>query len=98
MGNKEQGRTGTGGDVQKERVGGRGTFIQKKEGHKITYRSGRHKTELDLLVVRQQQLRMVNDCKALTGEYFTTQHNPVVFEVRMKEWKEKRATGPKNIK
>ena len=33
-----------------------GTFFQKKENHKITYRSGRHKTELDLLVVRQQQL------------------------------------------
>ena len=30
-----------------------GTFFQKKESHKITYKSGRHKTELDLLVVRQ---------------------------------------------
>ena len=28
-----------------------GTFFQNKESHKITYRSGRHKTELDLLVV-----------------------------------------------
>ena len=34
-----------------------GTFFQKKESHKITYRSGRHNTELDLLVLRQQQLR-----------------------------------------
>ena len=34
-----------------------GTFFQKKESHKITYRDGRHKTELDLLVVRQQQVR-----------------------------------------
>ena len=31
-----------------------GTFFQKKESHKITYRSGRHKTGLGLLVVRQQ--------------------------------------------
>ena len=30
-----------------------GTFFQKKESHKFTYRSGRSKTELDLLVVRQ---------------------------------------------
>ena len=67
-----------------------GTFFQKKESHKITYRSGRHKTELDLLVVRHQQLRRVKDCKALAGEYVTTQHKPVVFEVRMKKWKEKR--------
>ena len=75
-----------------------GTFFQKKESHKITYRSGRHKTELDLLVVRQQQLRRVKDCKALAGEHVTTQHKPVVFEIRMKKWKEKRTMGPKNSK
>ena len=76
-----------------------GTFFQKKiESHKITYRSGRHKTELDLLVVRQQQLGRVKDFKALAGEYVTTQHKPVDFEVRMKKWKEKRTMGPKNIK
>ena len=46
---------------------------------------------------RQQQLRRVKDCKALAGEYVTTQHKPVVFEVRMKKWKEKRTMGPKNI-
>ena len=74
------------------------TFFQKKENHKITYRSGRHKTELDLLVVRQEQLRRVNDCKAVAGEYVTTQHKPVVFEVHMKKCKEKRTMGPTNIK
>ena len=61
-----------------------GTFFQK-ESHKITYRSGRHKTELDLLVVRQQQLRRVKDCKALAGDYVTIQHKSVVFEVRIKK-------------
>ena len=75
-----------------------GTFFQKKESHQITYRSGRHKTELDLLVVRQQQLRRIKDCKALAGEYVTTQHKPGVFEVSMKKCKEKRTMGPKNIK
>ena len=38
-----------------------GTFFQKKESHKITYMSDRDKTELELLVVRQQQLRRVKD-------------------------------------
>ena len=75
-----------------------GTFFQKKESHKITYMSGRHKTELDILVVWQQQPRRVKDCNALAGDYVTTQHKPVVFEVRMKKWKEKRTMGPKNIK
>ena len=40
-----------------------GTLFQKKEIHTITYRSGRHNTELDLLVVRQQQLMKVKDWK-----------------------------------
>ena len=74
-----------------------GTFLQKKkESSKITYRSGRHKTELDLLVVLQQQLRRVKDSKALAEDYVTTLHKPVVFEVRMKKWKEKRTMGPNN--
>ena len=70
-----------------------GTFFQKKKNHTITYRSGRHKTELDLLVVRKQQLRKVNDCKVLARECVTTQHKPIVFEVRMNKWKEKRTKG-----
>ena len=49
-------------------------------------------------MVRQQQLRRAKDCKALAGEYVTIQHKPVVFEVRMKKWKEKRTMGPNNIK
>ena len=69
------------------------TFFQKKESHNISYRSGLHRTELDLLVVRQQQLRRVMDCKALVGEYVTTHHKPVVFEVRMKKWKERETVG-----
>ena len=73
-----------------------GTFFQNKESHKITYKSGRHKTELDQLVMGQQQLRRVKDSKALAGEYVPTQHKPIVFEVRMKKSK-KRTMGPKNI-
>ena len=60
------------------------TFFQNKESHKITYRSARHRTELD-------QLRRVKHCKALAGEYVTTQHTSVVFEVRMKKWKPPKA-------
>ena len=59
-----------------------GTFFQE-ESHTITYRSRRHKTELDLLVVRQQQLRMGEALQRLAAEYVTTQDKPVVFEVRM---------------
>ena len=32
-----------------------GTFFKKQENHKISNRSGRHQTELDLLVMKRQQ-------------------------------------------
>ena len=36
--------------------------------------------------MRQQQLGRVKDCKALTGEYDTTQYKPVVFGRRRGQW------------
>ena len=44
-----------------------GSFFQKREIHKITYRSGHHKTELDLVLIRKQQLWRTKDCKAIAG-------------------------------
>ena len=69
------------------------SFFQKRESHKITYRSGQHKTELDLLIVRKQQLWKIKDCKAVAGEHVTTQYKPVVFVVRMQKKKQTK-TGP----
>ena len=76
-------------------------YARQREYIKISelhYRSGQHNTELDLLVVRQQQLRRVKECKALLGEYVTTEHRQIVFEVCIKQCKEKRTMGPTNIK
>ena len=44
-----------------------GSFFQKRDSHNVTYRNGNHKTELDLLVVRKQQLFRIKDCKAIAG-------------------------------
>ena len=75
-----------------------GSFFQKRDSHKVTYRNGNHKTELDLLVVRRQQLFRIKDCKAIAGEYVTTQHKPVVFIVRMQNTRKSRIQGRKMIK
>ena len=75
-----------------------GSFVQKRYSHKVTYRSGNHKTELDLLVVRRQQLCRIKYCKAIAGEYVTMQHKPVVFIVRMKMTRKSRTQGRKTIK
>ena len=49
MGNNEQGSAEL-VDILRNGLAVAGTFYQKKECNKITYRSGRQKTELDLLL------------------------------------------------
>ena len=65
-----------------------GSFFQKRESHKITYRSWHHKTGLDVMLIRKQQLLRIRDCKAITGEYIKTEHKPVVFVARMNRTKQ----------
>ena len=74
------------------------SFFQKRESHKITYRSGQHKTELDLVIVRKQQLWKIKDCKAVAGEHVTTQQKPVVFVVCMQNKKQTKTVGRRTIK
>ena len=50
-----------------------------------------HKAELDLLIVWNQQVWKIKDCKAEVGEHVTTQHKPVVFVVHMHKSATKRA-------
>ena len=73
-----------------------GSLFQKRD--KVTYRSRNHKTELDLLVVRRQQLCRIKYCKAIAGEYVTTHHKPAVFIVRMQKTRKSRMQGRKTIK
>ena len=74
------------------------SFFQKRESHKITCRSGQHKTELNLVIVRKQQLWKIKDCKAVAGEHVTTQHQPVVFVVCMQNKKQTKNVGRRTIK
>ena len=62
-----------------------GAFFKKCENHKISYRSGQHKIELNLLVVKTQQMWRVKDCKIIAGEHVATQHKPLVVVVRMQK-------------
>ena len=75
-----------------------GSFFQKRESRKITYRSRHHKTELDLVLIRKQQLWRINDCKSIAGEHITTQHKQVVFVVRMNMTQPNKIVGRKTIK
>lgn len=75
-----------------------GSFSQKSKSHKAPCRSGHHKTELDLLVVRRQQIWRVKDYEIIAGEHVTTQHKPLIFVVRMQKRREIKSVGWKTIK
>ena len=67
------------------------SLLQKRESHKITYRSGNNRTDIDLLIVRSCQQNKVRDCKVLAGEHITTQHKPSVYEMWIGRRKQKRS-------
>ena len=62
------------------------SFFQKRESHKITYRSGQHKTEIDLLIARKQQLWKIMDCKAVAGEHISRRRNKLRLSCRTIKW------------
>ena len=95
MGNKEQGWARTGGGAEEEWVGGRGHLLPE-EGEPQNHLEER--TAQDRARPTGGAATAAQEGEGLQREYVTTQHKPVVFEVRMKKWKEKRTMGPKNIK
>ena len=60
----------------------------------MAYISGHHKTELDLVLIRKQQLWRMKDCKAIAGEHITTQHKQMAFVVLMNRTKPKQESRP----
>ena len=75
-----------------------GSFFQKREEHQVTYISGQHKSQVDLIVVRRQQLWKVKDCKAIAGEHITTQHKPVICTVRVQKRTRKKMKYRRSIR
>ena len=96
MGDKKSRGTSFGGACGTKWQAFVGSFFQKRESHKITHRSGHHKTELDLVLIKKEQLWKIKDCKAIPREH--TKHKPVVFVVRMKRTKLIKIIGRKTIK
>ena len=88
MGNKEQGRARTGGDVDEELLGGRG-HVLPEEGEPQNHLQER--TAQD-----RAQPTGGTTTAAVDGEGLQSVDQwakSVVFEVRMKKWKEKRTMG-----
>ena len=76
------------------------TFFRKRESQTVTYESGRHRSQIDFVLVHQSSLKYVMDCKVLPNEIIAPQHRPVVADFRFtkKATTKIRTTGDARIK
>ena len=54
------------------------TYFKKAETHRITYKSGGRKSQIDYIMCRSDEKRNIKDCKVFLGESVTSQHTPLV--------------------
>ncbi|XP_016558067.1 uncharacterized protein LOC107857746 [Capsicum annuum] len=63
----------------------------KKEDHLITFQSASVKTQIDFLLLRNEDRAMCKDCKVIPSEHLSTQHKLLVMDLIIKKNKKSRA-------
>ncbi|KAK3517402.1 hypothetical protein QTP70_008930 [Hemibagrus guttatus] len=59
------------------------TYFQKWEEHRVTYKSGGRRTQVDYILCRRGNLKEINDCKVVVGENVARQHRMVVCRMTL---------------
>ncbi|KAK3526868.1 hypothetical protein QTP86_000728 [Hemibagrus guttatus] len=67
------------------------TYFQKKEEHRVTYKSGNRSTQVDYILCRRSNLKEISDCKVVVGEIVARQHRMVVCRMTLIVCKKKRS-------
>ncbi|KAK3574142.1 hypothetical protein QTP86_003429 [Hemibagrus guttatus] len=67
------------------------TYFQKREEHRVTYKSGGRSTRVDYILCRKGNLKEINDCKVFVGESVARQHRMVVCRMTLMVCKTKRS-------
>jgi hypothetical protein len=57
------------------------TFFKKRPTHLITYTSGNRTTQIDYLLVRRRDLKLVTNIKVIPSEPIAPQHRPLVMDL-----------------
>ncbi|KAK3571995.1 hypothetical protein QTP86_021348 [Hemibagrus guttatus] len=74
------------------------TYFQKREEHRVTYKSGGRRTQVDYILCRRGNLKEISDCKVVVGESVARQHRMVVCRVTLMVCKTKRSKIEKKTK
>ncbi|KAK3508865.1 hypothetical protein QTP70_010721 [Hemibagrus guttatus] len=67
------------------------TYFQKREEHRVTYKSGGRRTQVDYILYRRGNLKEISDCKVVVGESVARQHRMVVCRMTLMVCKTKRS-------
>ncbi|KAK3570643.1 hypothetical protein QTP86_024559 [Hemibagrus guttatus] len=67
------------------------TYFQKREEHRVTYKSGGRRTQVDYILCRRGNLKEISDCKVVVGESVARQHKMVVCRMTLMVCKKKRS-------
>ncbi|KAK3531663.1 hypothetical protein QTP70_025893 [Hemibagrus guttatus] len=67
------------------------TYFQKREEHRVTYKSGGRRTQVDYILRRRGNLKEISDCKVVVGENVARQHRMVVCRMTLLVCKTKRS-------
>ncbi|KAK3546666.1 hypothetical protein QTP70_031407, partial [Hemibagrus guttatus] len=67
------------------------TYFQKREKHRVTYKSGGRRTQVDYIICRRGNLKEISDCKVVEGESVARQHRMVVCRMTLMVCKKKRS-------
>ncbi|KAK3557500.1 hypothetical protein QTP70_028305, partial [Hemibagrus guttatus] len=67
------------------------TYFQKREEHRVTYKSGGRRTQVDYILCRRGDLKEISDCKVVVGESVARQHRMVVCRMTLMVCKTKRS-------
>ncbi|KAK3515924.1 hypothetical protein QTP86_021051, partial [Hemibagrus guttatus] len=66
-------------------------YFQKREEHRVTYKSGGRSTQVDYILCRRGNLKEISDCKVVVGESVARQHRMVVCRMTLMVYKKKRS-------
>ncbi|KAK3533676.1 hypothetical protein QTP70_024005 [Hemibagrus guttatus] len=74
------------------------TYFQKREEHRVTYKSGGRRTQVDYILCSRGNLKEISDCKVVVGESVARQHRMVVCRMTLLVCKTKRSKIEKKTK
>ncbi|KAK3510608.1 hypothetical protein QTP70_011823 [Hemibagrus guttatus] len=74
------------------------TYFQKREEHRVTYKTGGSSTQVNYILCRRGNLKEISDCKVVVGESVARQHRMVVCRMTLMVCKKKRSEIEKKTK